>query len=193
MSPPISRRFLTRMLLGLAALGALLFGLSYQVPGTDQHPSWQQLPRVTNARFVVEELDELVFDKQYGHRFSLPEKWHAMTQDYADRLHNIRLLGHQVTYNEFEFGHGLSYNAGSGAGLASTGSVDPHPTPTWQFVQRGYTYFELTLGREKAYFKDSYYSPFSPLQFFYQYNYPQLERDTLFFYCTPNNYRVYLR
>jgi hypothetical protein len=193
MSLPISQRFLTRGLLGLAGLGVLLFALGYQLPGTDQHPSWQELPRVTNSRFVVEELDELAFDKRYGHRFSIPEEFHAMTQDYSDSLHNIRLLGHQVTRNEFKFGHGFSYNAGSGAGLASTGSVDPHPTPTWEFVQRGYTYFELTLGREKAYFKDSYYSPIPALAFFYQYNYPQSERDTLFFYNTPNNYRVYLR
>lgn len=183
------RRFLRRALLALGGWAALCLLLGYRLPGFDRHPEWPELPQVTNPRFVIETIPDTTFDKQYGQRFQRPIEFSNSSKDYAASIRNVRFLDYQVMSNEFH--SGISFKLYLGGN--STIRTDPYPTPTMRFSQRGHEYYELMLGKEKACFKDYYYSPFPPLLLFYQYNYPRSEQDTLFLYSTPHNYRIYLR
>lgn len=185
---PRRHPFITKIFFALGSWVALCFLLGYRLPSFDQHPDWPELPQVTNPRFVIEVIPDTTFNKLYGKRFELPQEFHDETKDYSSSIRNVRFLGYRVLSNEFHSGISFSY-----PGPNSTGHVDPHPTPSMQFSQRGYEYYELRLGQQTAYFKDIYFSPFPPLLFFYQYNYPQSEQDTFFLYSPPDNYRIYLK
>lgn len=183
------RPFWRTVLLALGSWVVLCFLLGYRIPGFDQHPEWPELPQVTNPRFVIETIPDTTFEKQYGQRFRRPDEYSSSDKNYAASIRNVRFLGHQVMSNEFKSGISFKLYPGENSAIRP----DPYATPSMQFSQRGRQYYELTLGSEKAYFKDYYYSPFPPLLLLYQYNYPRSEQDTLFLYSTPDNYRIYLR
>jgi hypothetical protein len=179
-SPAGARKALL-LLVGIIGLGFLLH---YRLPWLDQHPDWPEFPQTTNPRLVIEQIPD--FEERYGKRFPVPEGFYYSEKNYSASVRNVRLLGTRIMSNEFKSGFSLSL------GGNSRGYIDPYPTPSMQFSQRGYSYFELSLGSEKGYFKDYYYSPLPPMFFFYQYNYPRSAQDTLFLSYVHDGFRVYL-
>ena len=182
----------TRWLVGLGVgLVALSFALGYRLPWVDQHPDWPEFPDLTNPHLVVEGIP--AFDSIYGRRFPYPrEGVDAMFYDdsYRTNLQQVRLLGYQITGNEFE--SGIHWPLSSWSGGADIGHPDDLPVRRG-FRPEGYKYLSVQLGSQVGYFKARYWGTSTVLNRFYQYNHPRSTRDTLYLRYFDQNYRIFYR
>jgi hypothetical protein len=179
-------------LIGLAGgIVALAFGLGYRLPGFDRHPDWQEFPHSTNPHLVVEEIPN--FDSIYGRRFPFSRKGAAaMFYDdcYRTNLHHVRLLGYQITHNDFR--SGIRMPLSSWTGVAEQNHSDSRPRKRG-FIPGGYQYLSLQLGSEVGYFKGLFTKGFDYRSLFYQYNHPRTTRDTLYLRHWDQNWRIFYR
>lgn len=180
---------------GVLCYTILMFTLGYKIPWFDKHPAWKEFPYLTNKAIVIEEIKN--FDKLYGQKYRIPElevvsDEYNFERCYRKNLKNIKSIGYRITGNEFEYYGFFSFSGLSGGGN-SIGSSNNSDFYGASFSQNGYEYLEFTLNNQKGYFKAKNSSPNTELLYFYQYNNPQKENDTLFFNYVGVKYRAYIK
>ena len=176
-------RYRRTLLTALAGVTVLVFALGYQLPQTDAHPDWPELPHLKSAHLVVEHIPD--FDARYGPRYAIPDSLRSYGMVDSPRVTAVRVLGHRVTQNAYEFG--------ATNGYSNVGRYTPYPPTGWCFNQYGETYLEVNVAGQKGYGKGWYSSYEPPLRFIYQYNQPTRQQDTLLIHLQGEDYRIFIR
>lgn len=182
--------------IGVISYIILMFAFGYKIPWFDKHPDWKEFPSLTNKKIVIQEIKN--FNKIYGQKYRILPKPETASEEYdfercyKKNVKNLKTIGYRATGNEFKY-YGFFTFSGLRGGGNSTGASYNSDYAGASFSQNGYEYLEFTLNNQKGYFKAKKSSPNTELQYFYQYNYPEKENDTLFFNYVGDNYKAYLK
>lgn len=176
-------RYRRPLLTALACGTLLVFALGYRLPQADAHPDWPELPHLKSAHLVVERIPD--FDARYGSRYAIPDSLRYDGVVDSPRETAVRVLGHRVTQNAYEFG--------ATNGYSNSGRYTPYPPTGWCFNQYGEMYIEVNVAGQKGYGKWWYTSYEPPLRYVYQYNQPTKRQDTLLLHVLDEDYRIFSR
>lgn len=191
------RKFLskhkTKIIVILAIYLLILFFLGYKIPWFDKHPDWSEFPKLSDKNFIVEEIQN--FHVKYKGIYHLPKlETHIdsfwFVDYYLKNVKNVKSIGFRTTENELEWGSFFNNFKISSGGNSNNYGKKGWPT---RFIQKGYEYLELNIGSKSAFFKLPALSDDPATSYFYQYNYPQNEKDTLFIRNWLFDYRIYYK
>lgn len=173
---------------------SFLYYCDYEIPLFDKHPDWKKFPSITTNDLILEEIKN--FDKLYKNKYQLPGVENMTDTIYKTNLKNIKSIGFRVTNNELSLGDffNISKRFRGIEGGNSTGQSNDDDFGKTTFIKSGYEYLQLNINNHYEYFKYKRNKlNETQLSYFYQYNYPQNENDTLFFNYVGVKYRAYIK
>lgn len=161
----------------------VLFLCGYKIPWFDKYPQIGGLPDHTNKKEIkIEEIKTLgQFTKKDSLKFPLDSSISSCNGcsienvNYKKNLKNISYFTSRVKSNDFEFSNSFVNGL---KGIGSSGGSGGGHSDNWafHFTQNTIDYNKLKIGNKETVFKG-----YSNMEYFYQFNYPKSEKDTLYF------------
>ena len=108
---------------------------------------------------------------------------------YERNLKNISFYTSRVKNNHFEFNNSFVNGLKGIGNSGSTGASISDNSSNWDFHfdQHTIDYNMLKIGNKGTIFRG-----FRNMEYFYQFNYPKSEKDTLYFICYDALYKAYI-
>ncbi|WP_419869153.1 hypothetical protein [Chryseobacterium sp. CT-SW4] len=173
----------------------VIFLCGYKIPWFDKYPEIKYLPDHTNKKEIKIELVKSLEDFNQSDSLKFPISKDILecrgcgiqNVNFPINLKNISLYKKRIKNNEFilsnPFVNGLK-GVGSSGGSGGSGGSD-----NWDFhfIQNTFNYNKLKIGNKETIFKGT-----NNLEYYYQFNYPKYESDTLYFIGHYNLFKAYI-